>query len=192
MPDIMGMVYGALNAIFNPILALDPNPTNPALTVLIIAFIVSLITTIANKYLVDQEKMNEIQERNKAFQKELRDAQKRGDGKKIAELQAKQGEMMQDQTAMMSNQFKPMIVTFVPIILIFFWMRTSVISGLVITLPPAVYWLTLTPLWHAIGSVLYGGQATIPYGIGWLLWYMICTFGMSQILRKFLGFKQGF
>ena len=192
MPDIMGMVYGALNSIFNPILAMDPNPTNPALTVLIIAFIVSLITTIANKFLVDQEKMNEIQERNKNFQRELRDAQKRGDGKKIAELQAKQSEMMQDQTAMMSNQFKPMIVTFVPIILIFFWMRTSSISSLVVTLPPAVYWVTLTPLWHAIGGIIYGGKATIPYGIGWLLWYMICTFGVSQILRKFLGFKQGF
>ena len=192
MPDIMGMIYGGLNSVFNPILAMDPNPANPALTVLIIAFIVSLITTIANKYLVDQEKMNEIQERNKSFQKELRDAQKRGDGKKIAELQAKQGEMMQDQTAMMSNQFKPMIVTFVPIILIFFWMRTSSISSLVVTLPPAVYWVTLTPLWHAIGGLIYGGKATIPYGIGWLLWYMICTFGVSQILRKFLGFKQGF
>ena len=192
MPDIMGMVYGALNTIFNPILALDPNPANPALTVLIIAFFVSLITTIANKYLVDQDEMNAIQERNKAFQKELRDAQKRGDGKKIAELQAKQTEMMKDQSAMMSNQFKPMIVTFVPIILIFFWMRTSAISNLVIILPPSVYWVTLTPLWHVIGSIFYGGQATIPYGIGWLLWYMICTFGMSQILRKYLGFKQGF
>ncbi|MBR7051057.1 MAG: DUF106 domain-containing protein [Methanobrevibacter sp.] len=192
MPDIMGMVYGALNTIFNPILALDPNPANPALTVLIIAFFVSLITTVANKYLVDQDEMNAIQERNKAFQKELRDAQKRGDGKKIAELQAKQTEMMKDQSAMMSNQFKPMIVTFVPIILIFFWMRTSAISNLVIILPPSVYWVTLTPLWHVIGSIFYGGQATIPYGIGWLLWYMICTFGMSQILRKFLGFKQGF
>ena len=192
MPDIMGIIYGALNEVFNPILAMDPNPTNPALTVLIIAFIVSLITTIANKYLVDQDKMNEIQERNKKFQRELRDAQKRGDGKKIAELQAKQSEMMQDQTAMMSNQFKPMIVTFVPIILIFFWMRTSVISNLVVILPPSVYWVTLTPLWHAIGGFLYGGKATIPYGIGWLLWYMICTFGVSQILRKFLGFKQGF
>ena len=41
MFDIMGMVYGALNAVFNPILAMDPNPSNPALTVLIIAFIVS-------------------------------------------------------------------------------------------------------------------------------------------------------
>ena len=192
MVDPMGMVYAGLNTIFNPILALDPNPANPALTVLIIAFFVSLITTIANKYLVDQDEMNEIQARNKAFQKELREAQKRGDGKKIAELQAKQTEMMQDQSKMMTNSFKPMIVTFVPIILIFFWMRTSVISNLVLILPAPAYWLTLTPFWHFIGQFLYGGKATIPYGIGWLLWYMICTFGMSQILRKFLGFKQGF
>ena len=192
MADPMGMVYGALNAIFNPILAMDPNPANPALTVLIIAFFVSLITTIANKYLVDQDEMNEIQERNKAFQRELRDAQKKGDGKKVAELQARQSEMKQDQSKMMTNSFKPMIVTFVPIILIFFWLRNSAISSLVVILPPSVYWLTLTPFWHFLGHFIYGGNATIPYGIGWLLWYMICTFGMSQILRKFLGFKQGF
>ena len=192
MADPMGMVFGALNTIFNPILAMDPNPANPALTVLIIAFFVSLITTIANKYLVDQDEMNEIQERNKAFQRELRDAQKKGDGKKVAELQARQSEMMQDQSKMMTNSFKPMIVTFVPIILIFFWLRNSAISSLVVILPPSVYWLTLTPFWHFLGHFIYGGNATIPYGIGWLLWYMICTFGMSQILRKFLGFKQGF
>ncbi len=190
--DIMNVVFQALNTVFNPILALDPNPANPALTVLIISFIVSLITTIANKYLVDQDEMNDIQARMKDFQNELRDAQKRGDGKKVAELQAKQADMMQEQSKMMTNQFKPMIVTMVPILLIFFWMRASAIHDLVIILPPVVYWVTLTPFWHWIGSFLYGGQATIPYGIGWLLWYMICTFGMSQIIRKFLGFKQGF
>ncbi|WP_295723602.1 DUF106 domain-containing protein [uncultured Methanobrevibacter sp.] len=192
MADPIGIINEALNAIFNPILALDPNPSNPALTVLIIAFIVSLITTIANKYLVDQDALNERQKAMQDFNKELRDAQKRGDGKKMAELQAKQADMMKDQSQMMTEQFKPMIVTFVPIILIFFWMRTSAIHNLVIILPKTVYWVTLTPVWHFIGSFLYGGQATIPYGIGWLLWYMICTFGMSQILRKFLGFKQGF
>ena len=150
MPDIMGMVYGALNTIFNPILALDPNPTNPALTVLIIAFFVSLITTIANKYLVDQDEMNAIQERNKAFQKELRDAQKRGDGKKIAELQAKQTEMMKDQSAMMSNQFKPMIVTFVPIILIFFLLDIPICATVIILLRILIYQIvylqTVTPM----------------------------------------------
>ena len=189
---IWDVVFNALNAIFNPILALDPNPSNPALTVLIIAFIVSLITTVANKYLVDQDELNKKQLEMKEFNKELREAQKRGDGKKLAEMQAKQAELMQEQTAMMTDQFKPIFVTFVPIILIFFWMRTSAIHNLVIILPKTVYWVTLTPLWHVLGSFLYGGKATIPYGIGWLLWYMICTFGMSQIIRKFLGFKQGF
>ena len=192
MVDPMGMVYGALNTVFNPILSIDPNPTNPALTVLIIAFIVSLITTIANKYLVDQDEMNEHQAKMKDLNKRMREAQKKGDGKELARIQAEQTEMMKDQTAMMTNQFKPMFVTFVPIILIFFWMRTSSIHNLVIILPQTVYWVTLTPIWHWLGGFLYGGKATIPYGIGWLLWYMICTFGMSQILRKFLGFKQGF
>ena len=59
MADPWGIILGALNTIFNPILAMDPNPTNPALTVLIIAFIVSLITTIANK-----EKVNKRVERS--------------------------------------------------------------------------------------------------------------------------------
>ena len=65
MADPFGIIYQALNTVFNPILAMDPNPSNPALTVLIIAFIVSLITTVANKYLVDQDEMNEIQARSK-------------------------------------------------------------------------------------------------------------------------------
>ena len=140
----------------------------------------------------EREINNEIQAEMKAFQKEIREAQKAGDGKKLVELQSRQQEMMQKQTQMMGNSFKPMIVTLVPILLIFWWMRASVISGLIVTLPPSVYYITLTPMWHFFGHFLYGGDATIPFAIGWLLWYMICTFAMSQILRKFLGFKQGF
>ena len=196
MADIFSMlstgVIDALNTIFNPILAMDPNPQNPALTVLVIAFLVSLITTIANKYLVDQDKMNENQKKSRELSSKMREAQKKGDGKEIARLQAEQTEMLKNQNAVMMESFKPMFVTFIPIILIFFWMRTSAIHNLVLIMPVPAYWVTLTPLWHFIGQFLYGGKATIPYGIGWLLWYMICTFGMSQILRKFLGFKQGF
>ncbi|SDA38417.1 DUF106 domain-containing protein [Methanobrevibacter millerae] len=196
MADIFSMLstgaIDALNTIFNPILAMDPNPQNPALTVLVIAFLVSLITTIANKYLVDQDKMNENQKKSRELSSKMREAQKKGDGKEIARLQAEQTEMLKNQNAVMMESFKPMFVTFIPIILIFFWMRTSAIHNLVLIMPVPAYWVTLTPLWHFIGQFLYGGKATIPYGIGWLLWYMICTFGMSQILRKFLGFKQGF
>ena len=70
---ISDAVINVLNAVFNPLLAMDPNPTNPALTVLVIAFIVSLITTIANKLLVDQDEVNRVQAEMKEFQKKLRD-----------------------------------------------------------------------------------------------------------------------
>ena len=93
MTDFFGMVLDVLNAIFNPILALDPNPQNPALTVVIVAFIVSLITNIANKYLVDQDKVNESQKKSKELSSKLREAQKNGDGKEIAKLQFVQPEV---------------------------------------------------------------------------------------------------
>ena len=186
------VILNALNTIFNPIISIDPTPSNPVLTVFIIAFIISLITTVANKLLVDQDEMNEIQQRSKDFQKKFRDAQKRGDGKELAKLQAQQAEMMKDQSKMMSNSFKPMIVTLVPILLIFWWMRSSIISGIIVQMPPAAYYLSLTPIWHFIGQFIYGGHPSTELVIGWVLWYMICTFGMRQILRKYLGFKQGF
>lgn len=189
---MVDLITGALNSIFNPLISFDPTPNNPVLTVLVIAFIISLISTVANKLLVDQDEMNAIQERSKDFQNRVRDAQKRGDGKELAKLQAEQAEMMKDQSAMMKNSFKPMIVTMVPILLIFWWMRASVISSLIVQMPPSVYYISLTPIWHFFGPFLYGGTPSSDYVIGWLLWYMICTFGMSQILRKYLGFKQGF
>ena len=186
-------VFDAMNALFNPLMALDPTPNNPVLTVFVISAAVSLLTVTAQKLLVDQDKMNEMQERSKTFNKELREAQASGDGKKVAKLQAQQMEMMQDQSEVMKMSFRPMIVTMIPILLIFAWMWQSVIKDMIIVLPPAVYYCTFTPLFHAFGQWIYGGNiTTIPYGIGWLFWYFICTFGMSQIIRKFMGFKNGF
>ena len=121
MADIFSMLSGGvldiLNTLFNPLLALDPNPQNPALTVLVIAFIVSLITTVANKYLVDQDKVNENQKKSRELSSRMREAQKKGDGKELAKLQAEQTEMLKNQNAVMMESFKPMLVTFVPIFL---------------------------------------------------------------------------
>ena len=107
----MQPVFDAMNALFNPLMALDPTPNNPVLTVFVISAAVSLLTVTAQKLLVDQDKMNEMQERSKAFNKELREAQASGDGKKVAKLQAQQMGMMQDQSEVMKMSFRPMIVT---------------------------------------------------------------------------------
>lgn len=192
------IVYSVLNPIFNPLLALDPNPSNPVLTIFVVATIISFITTLANKLLVNQEEMNEIQTKMKKFQAEMREAQQSGDSKKMAKLQAQQGDMFSQQSKMMQNSFKPMIVTMIPILLVFWWMQQSTISGVVVQMSPFAYYCSLVPVWHWLGNLmsfiapLYGGTPLPGYVIGWLLWYMICTFGMSQVLRKFMGFKQGF
>ena len=182
-------VIGIMNTIFSPLLAMDPNPSNPALTILVIAFIVSLISNVAGRYLVDRERAVEIQGEISDFNEQLRKARKANDGDELAKLQLKQPKILKLQSEMMLNSLKPMLVTYLPIILIISWMRASAVQGTVIILPKVVYWLTLTPLWHMLGSVIYGGHAGVAFGIGWLLWYMFCSFGANQILKNFFEKK---
>lgn len=190
---IFDPILHGMDALFNPLVALDPTPNNPILAIFIISFCVSLLTVIAQKLLVDQDKMNKIQADMKSFQSEMREAQMSGDSKKLAKLQASQTDIMANQSEMMKMSFKPLIVTMIPIMLIFGWMFQSAIHSIIVVLPPAVYYCTLTPIFHSLGQLVYGGSiTTIPYGIGWLFWYFICTFSMSQILRKYMGFKNGF
>lgn len=179
-------VIDIMNIVFGPLLAMDPNPTNPALTILIIAFIVSLITNVANRYLGNPERAGELQNEINQFNRELMQARKDNDSEKLAKLNEKQPQITKLQSEMMLNTFKPLIITYLPIVLMVSWMQSS-FQNTVIILPKVVYWLTLTPLWHTIGSMFYGGQATVAFGIGWFLWYIICTFGMNQILKNFIG-----
>ena len=192
---VLEVIFNGLDWIFGPIFALDPTPENPLLTVFLIATIIAFVTTLANKLLVDQDAMQASRDKMKEFQEEMKAAQASGDSKKIAKAQAMQMEMMSQQTDMMKNSFKPLIVTLVPIMLMFWWMMqpTNPINDILVTLPQFVYYILLVPLWQYIFGMFYGGGGShIPYVAGWLGWYMLCTFAMTQILRKFMGFKSGF
>ncbi|MCL2686938.1 MAG: EMC3/TMCO1 family protein [Methanobrevibacter sp.] len=190
------IIFDGLNWIFAPIFALDPMPNGfPILTVFLIATIIAFITTLANKLLVDQDEMEASRNEMKEFQKMMKEAQTNGDAKKLAKAQAMQQQVMAKQSSMMMNSFKPLIVTFVPIMLMFWWMAQpdNPINSIVIQLPQFVYYVLLVPLWQAIFGMFYGGgSSSLPFTAGWLGWYIMCTFAMTQILRKFMGFKSGF
>lgn len=195
----MEVVHGTLGSILSPLLSIDPTPNNPILTIFIISLIISLLTTIAQKLLVDQDKMKSIQDEMKEYQSEMREAQLSKDTKRLADLQSKQAEVMGKQSEVMKMSFRPMIVTFIPIILVFYWMSNSIIAKTVVEVPIAPYYILLSPIWRAIGGLLYSGRFLIacntmftPYHFGWLGWYIFCTFALSQILRKYMGFNDGF
>lgn len=187
---VLKTVYGFLDWLLGPILALDPNPATPLITIFIISTLVALISSVAQKLLVDQDELTRNREEMNQFQKEMREAQQNGGPKEIQRLQKQQEEFMQKQSKMMMSSFKPMIVTFVPILLVFYWMsQQPIISKTVLVLPQIVYYVFLIPVWHLI----YSAPANAPaFAVGWLGWYIICQFAMSQVIRKFMGFSSTF
>jgi uncharacterized membrane protein (DUF106 family) len=187
--NVFQMIYGGLNAIFAPIIALDPNPNNPIFTIFLISTIVAFFITLANKLLVDQDKLESIKKEMQEFQQEMREAQKSGDPKKMEEMQKQQMEFMGKQKDMMTMSFKPMIVTMLPILIVFWWMSQEPhISQTVVMLPQVAYYVLLVPIWH----MFYQTAASTPVGaIEWLGWYILCSFAMSQLFRKLMGLKSG-
>ncbi len=186
---VLEIIYQGLNVILNPLINLDPNPQNPMFAIFVISTLVAFVTTMANKLLVNQDRLQALKKEMQEFQQEMNEARKAGDTQALEKIQRKQSDFMNKQKEMMTMSFKPMIVTFLPIILVFYWMsQDPSISQTLVTLPQIAYYVLLVPIWH---SIYVPAATTPPLTIGWLGWYILCSFAMSQIFRKFLGLKGG-
>lgn len=182
-----------LDPVLKPLLTLVNDPTNPMfgaiVGVFLIATIVAFIITLANKLMVDQDRLQFLQKEMKEYQQEMMKAQKSGDTKEMEKVKKRQSEFMELQKEMMFNSFKPMIVTFVPIIIIFYWMAQSpVITQFYVQLPTVAYYVLLVPLFH----MFYHPSSFVPaniLAIEWLGWYILSSFAMSLIFRKLMGLK---
>jgi uncharacterized membrane protein (DUF106 family) len=142
--------------------------------IVILSALTGLYSSIIQKYTIDYEKMTGAQERMKEFQTEYREAQLSQDEKKIKKLEAKKDRIMKEQLEMSQNQFKPMAYILVLTVPIFFWLlfRLGQVKSS-ITLPYAgTIGLHDPALW------------IIP---AWILWYMICSITISQVIRKSLN-----
>jgi uncharacterized membrane protein (DUF106 family) len=141
--------------------------------IVILSAFTGLYSSIIQKYTIDYDKMTESQERMKDFQTEYREATLSQDEKKIKKLEAKRDRVMKEQLELSQQQMKPMIYILVISVPIFFWLwfRLSQTTT-TITLP--YYGL------HSLNDPIW----IIP---AWILWYMICSITMSQVIRKALN-----
>ncbi len=185
--SILGGIFGALDSLFNPFI----QTVGPMLAIMIIAIVIAFVITVANKYLVDQDRLQYLQGEMKEYQQEMMEARKSNDSKALEKIQKKQAEFMDIQKEMMTNSFKPMIVTFIPILLVFWWISANpLLNKFYLELPALVYYLLLVPLFHMI----YHPSEWVPAGImaiEWLGWYILCSFAFSLIFRKLMGLKSG-
>ena len=133
-----------------------------------------LYASIIQKYTIDYDKMTEVQARMKEFQTEYREAQLSQDEKKIKKLEAKKERVMREQMEMSQQQFKPMAYILVVSVPIFFWLlfRLSQVTS------------TITFPYFGIVGLQDAAVWIIP---AWILWYMICSITLSQVIRKSLN-----
>ncbi|NPA63084.1 MAG: DUF106 domain-containing protein [Methanococci archaeon] len=195
--SIFDLYYKTLDAIFMPIIKV----MHPALAILFIAIIVSLIINLATKLLVDQERVAELKREIQEYQVKFKKMSKNPE--MMQKLQEEQQKMMQLNAELMKMSLKPMIYTWVPIILIFIYLRhvygfggiyqelNPGWNGVVVYLPTILSKILFINFWHWLGSLIYKGGFKIVSNsaLGWLGWYILCSFATSTVLRKILGIK---
>lgn len=106
--------YDFLNFIFAPLLKLPP-----ALSIVLMAFFISLLIIIITKYTTDQALMKRLKDEIKEHQNEIK--RLKDNPAKAMEVQKKS---MEINMKYMMHSLRPTIITFIPIILIFGWMSS--------------------------------------------------------------------
>jgi len=142
--------------------------------IIILSAFTGLYSSIIQKYTIDYDKMTESQERMKEFQKEYREAQLSQDEKRIKKLDAKRDRVMKEQLEMSQQQFKPMAYILVLTVPIFFWLLFRL----------AEVHTTITMPYLGTHNLNDAAVWIIP---AWILWYMICSITLSQVIRKSLN-----
>jgi uncharacterized membrane protein (DUF106 family) len=87
---------------------------------IIIAFILTLLVTLAYKFLTDQSLAKSIKEEMKQIRQDMKEF--KDDPEKVMELQKTSMEKSMKQ---MKMSLKPIIITLIPLIIIFGWLRAT-------------------------------------------------------------------
>ncbi|HDS63186.1 MAG TPA: DUF106 domain-containing protein [Methanofollis liminatans] len=172
IPSIRDGVGGAMDLIFGPMI--DDWKIPFFVLIMILSAITGLYSSLIQKYTVDYEKMQRVQAQMKEFQKEFREAQLGGDEKKIKKLEAKRDRMMQDQMELSKQQFQPMAYILLVSVPIFFW--------LLYRLPSVTQTMTLP-----FAGMVSFQEMVLGFVPIWILWYMLCSLAISQVIRKSLN-----
>jgi len=108
----MAFLDPILNPIMQPLL-----DYSPFLSIISLAFVITVIITLSYKLLTDQNEMKGLKEKQKNFQKRMKELRSNPE-----EMMKVQKEAMKINGEYMKKSLKPTLFTMLPILLIFGWM----------------------------------------------------------------------
>ena len=145
--------------------------------VAIVSVLVALLTTWATKKFSDVEQANADMEEIKAWKMKFNEARKTMNQELLEESMADQGRIMKLQGNMLSSQMKPMCIYMIPLLAVF-----GILSTLFGGTPVAILPFHVTFLEGFMGTNVEGG-----FGLYFIWWYMLTSYSLGTMLRKFLG-----
>ncbi len=159
--DKVDIIKNSVHAVLNPSAGalLNLNPTNPVLGMLIIVLIISLATTLIQKYATDQDALRELKKEQKILQAEMK--KYKDDPARVAELSKKQFQFIPKTFKLTS---RGIMYTGVPFILFFRWFTDTFTEMEAVTGVPIRFFGFLT----------------------WFWFYLIFTMVFSSFLRKWM------
>ncbi|MEM1515043.1 MAG: EMC3/TMCO1 family protein [Candidatus Bathyarchaeia archaeon] len=140
------------------------NPPYLTFLVILIALLLSLMSTLSNRKLIDRKLLAEFQKEFSEWRAKMEQAKKTGDKKIIAKLKKDEIRIMRMRAKVSSQQLRIMLITFVPFMVI--------------------WWILIPYLYRPAAYMpLLGTTIPIPFYI----WYIICStffyFIFSRIFR---------
>jgi len=152
------------------------------ITILILSVVTGIYTSVVQKYTTNwelMEKSKQYQKQMRELQKELMEAKREDNKHRLKKLEKKKAEIMRQQTQfsgeMMKQQMKPMMYIGIITIPIFMWIWVYIEAA-----PVGAVIFPLIGEKEFTASFIFG----LPY---WVLWYMVCSIPIAQMIRKAIG-----
>ncbi len=127
----------------------------------LIALLTSLVSTLANRKLIDRRLLDEFWKEVSEWQTKMEQARRTGDKKLLAKLEKDKLRIMQMRAKVSSQQLKVMSVTFIPFLV--------------------VWWLLIPYFYKTAAFIpLIGTKIDVPF----FVWYIICSLFFHFLLSK--------
>jgi uncharacterized membrane protein (DUF106 family) len=177
LPDVRAAVGSTINVLLGPLQAFLPF----YLVILVLAIMTGIFSAFFQDNLGSTDVMGDYQEKTQELKDRRKEAKERGDDEELERIQEEQMEMMSENLGVFKAQFRPMVWIMTVTIPVFLWMFWAVRDG---TVEAAIDPVIIMPLVGEIGSWTAGVAGPFQ---AWLLWYIVCSFGFGQIVRKALN-----
>jgi uncharacterized membrane protein (DUF106 family) len=180
--EVRALIGNAIDVFVGPLHALVPFHV----TVLVIAVVTGLVSTLVQGNMMNPEKMQQYQDRMQDIQERRKAAKERGDDEALERIQEEQMDAMGDQLGMFKENFRPTVWIMLFTIPMFLWIYWQIFD---VGVPSGFVMPMVGELTPPAGRESPWLQKIVGPMQAWIVWYFLCSMAFNNLIRKALNIQ---